>query len=468
VQVDSFASERDDDPRPAADDRAPVTNGAAAMTPPARFTAQPDASGAAAGHPTGVGDGPGPLETRSSRSTRAGGRRAVRRRRRGVMRWVALAVAVALVVPIGVSYARALTAPGTDPLGARTVEWLRDHGLGGVVNTVERWWYTNNEPARGGTLEALPQSKAPSVAAQGRIPTDLALVVGSSKETLLPHQPPPANLTPFVDTPLPDEGVWRPTGRTVVGTPAVFTAFMRPDPVHTGLVAAFMWMDTKLLKAVLVTGLKEPAGAAPSRFGNKIPDEFKASSVVAFNSAFRLDDARGGYFDDGAEVRKLVDGQASLVIDKDGTANVVMWGRDRQLDANVQTVRQNLALVIDGGVSAAGLDSEATAKWGGTVGNEVLVWRSGVGVDKNGGLIYIGGPGLSVNQLAELFLRAGAVRAMELDINSAWVTAYIYEQVDPNDAAAITGTKLLPEMTRAGDRYLVPGERDFVTMLARY
>jgi hypothetical protein len=41
---------------------------------------------------------------------------------------------------------------------------------------------------------------------------------------------------------------------------------------------------------------------------------------------------------------------------------------------------------------------------GATVGNQVLVWRSGVGVDRNGGLIHIAGPGLSVNQLAELFV----------------------------------------------------------------
>jgi hypothetical protein len=73
-----------------------------------------------------------------------------------------------------------------------------------------------------------------------------------------------------------------------------------------------------------------------------------------------------------------------------------------------------------------------------------------------------------VNQLAELFLRAGAVRAMELDINSDWTTAYIFEQTDPNNPAAIFGDKLLPDMKRNGDRYLVPGERDFVTMVARY
>jgi hypothetical protein len=274
-------------------------------------------------------------------------------------------------------------------------------------------------------------------------------------------------MNPFVDTPLAGEGDWSATGRTVLGTPAVYTAFMRPDPIHTSLVAGFMWMDPKLLKAVHVPGLKEPAGA-PQKYGAQIPNELRPSTVVAFNSAFRLDDARGGFWDEGNEVRPLINGQASFVIDKDGTANVVAWGRERNLDANVAQVRQNLALVVDNGQSAAGLDSEATTKWGATVGNQVLVWRSGVGVDKNGGIMYIAGPGLSVNQLAELFLRAGAVRAMELDINSDWTTAYIFQQTDPNNPGAIFGDKLLPDMKRNGDRYLVPGERDFVTMVARY
>ena len=133
--------------------------------------------------------------------------------------------------------------------------------------------------------------------------------------------------------------------------------------------------------------------------------------------------------------------------------------------ADVAVVRGDVGARVQ---SAAGLDSEATTKWGATVGNQVLVWRSGIGVDKNGGLIYIAGPGLSVNQLAELFLRAGAVRAMELDINSDWTTAYIFQQTDPNNPSAIFGDKLLPDMKRNGDRYLVPGERDFVTMVARY
>ena len=419
---------------------------------PAPRSAPPEAAAPAATRPPGRG---------SARST------ATRRRKRWITAGV-VAVVLALLVPIGADYVDSLRGPGTDSMSARTVEWMRDHGFGPMVNSIERWWYTNNEPPKGGEPEGgLPTSAAPTSAAVGRIPTDLALLVGSVRETLLPRTDAPVAMQPFVDTPLPGEGAWEPTGRTVLGTPALYTAFMRPDPIHTSLVAGFMWMDPKLLKGVHVPGLREPADA-PQKYGAQIPMELRPSTVAAFNSAFRLDDARGGFWDEGTEVRPLVNGQASLTVDKDGRVDVVAWGRDRTIDGNLAQVRQNLALLVDGGVSAAGLDSEATTKWGATVGNQVLVWRSGIGVDRNGGVIYIAGPGLSVNQLAELFLRAGAVRAMELDINSDWTTAYIFEQTDPNDAAAIIGNKLLPDMKRGGDRYLVPGERDFVTMVARY
>lgn len=417
--------------------------------------------------PAGAGATRSGRRASTSRRGRGGRRRGASRAKRWVTTGVVVVVA-ALLVPIGASYVDSLRGPGTDSTGARTVEWMRDHGFGPLVNTVERWWYTQNAPPQGGTPEGgLPSAAAPTVAAVGRIPTDLALLVGSVRETLLPRTSPPRAMQPFVDTPLPGEGTWEPTGRTVLGTPALYTAFMRPDPIHTSLVAGFMWMDPELLEGVYVPGLREPAGA-PQKYGAQIPTELRPSTVAAFNSAFRLDDARGGYWDEGTEVRPLVNGQASLTVDRDGRVDVVAWGRDRAIDDDLAQVRQNLALLVDDGVSAAGLDSEATTRWGATVGNEVLVWRSGLGVDRNGGIIYVAGPGLSVNQLAELFLRAGAVRAMELDINSDWTTAYIFEQTDPNDPAAIIGNKLLPEMKRSGDRYLVPGERDFVTMVARY
>ena len=165
-------------------------------------------------------------------------------------------------------------------------------------------------------------------------------------------------------------------------------------------------------------------------------------------------------------VHPLVDGAASLAIDKRGHANVGAWGRDFQLSPDVASVRQNLSLIVDNGQPAAGLPSNDNGAWGATVGNKVFVWRSGVGVDRNGGLVYVAGPGLSAVTLAVLLQRAGAVRAMGLDINRDWVSAYAFDQTDPANPAAVQGMKLLPDMSRGGDRYLVPGERDFFALLA--
>jgi hypothetical protein len=89
----------------------------------------------------------------------------------------------------------------------------------------------------------------------------------------------------------------------------------------------------------------------------------------------------------------------------------------------------------------------------------VLVWRSGVGVDANGGLIYAAGPDLSAVSLADVLVAAGAVRAMELDINAPWVSYYLYR---PEPAQ-----KLLPDMRHGPQRYLEPCERDFFAVFLR-
>jgi hypothetical protein len=114
-----------------------------------------------------------------------------------------------------------------------------------------------------------------------------------------------------------------------------------------------------------------------------------------------------------------------------------------------------------------GLASDSNTKWGATLGNNLYVWRSGVGTDASGALVYVGGPGLSVQSLAILLQRAGAVRAMELDINTTWVTADTFQQNGLNPAD-VHGVKLLPNMVRPEDHFLVPGERDFFALFAAH
>jgi hypothetical protein len=90
------------------------------------------------------------------------------------------------------------------------------------------------------------------------------------------------------------------------------------------------------------------------------------------------------------------------------------------------------------------------------------VWRSGVGVDARGNLIYAAADEQTAQSLAEILQRAGAIRAMELDINSEWVTFNFYGTSGANDPF-----KLLPDMTRDATRYLTPDDRDFFAVYAR-
>ena len=407
---------------------------------------------------------PTPSLTRPALRTNRDSERTARRVRKKKARWVRRGIVVAVVValvPIAWSYAHALQRPGTDSLGIRTVEWIRDHGGNGVVNTIERWWYTNNPPAVGGRPDRIEaQGTAGDIPVSTKVPS----------VTVPPqpvHLPPPMQR---VATPAPaveaNEGVWMPVGRLVGGLPAEYITFVRPDALHTSYYVALMWLDTRLLKAEYVPGLQEPGGG-PNPWGSQIPEGQRGTLIAAFNSGFKMDSAQGGVYFGGQEVRPLAKGSASFVIKNDGSATVGMWGRDVSMTPNVVTVRQNLALMIDNGQLDPALDENDTSKWGETLGNKALVWRSGVGVDKNGALIYAGGNSLSVLSLARTLQAAGAVRAMELDINSDWVSAYTYvndTDTDPN--APVIGIKLGGDMSRGGDRYLQPGERDFFAFFA--
>ena len=96
------------------------------------------------------------------------------------------------------------------------------------------------------------------------------------------------------------------------------------------------------------------------------------------------------------------------------------------------------------------------------------MWRSGLGVTADGALVYVGGPGLNITDLADLLTRAGAVRAMELDINTDWVNYSTYRPPTPSGlASGANGTQLLPGMTGTPGRYFQPWwARDFITLSA--
>jgi Phosphodiester glycosidase len=93
------------------------------------------------------------------------------------------------------------------------------------------------------------------------------------------------------------------------------------------------------------------------------------------------------------------------------------------------------------------------------------VWRSGIGITRDNRIIFAYGPSLNVRELAQLLKRAGAVTAMELDINPDWMSYMYY--LPKHHPASPTPVNLLPDQVQPPNRYYTPASRDFTAVYAR-
>lgn len=373
--------------------------------------------------------------------------------------WVRSFLLVLLVAlsPVWWSAGSALANPSMgSTLPGRLAEWARDHGAAPLVVWAENTWYSHHPPRIGGRP------------AKGAIPPPAKQERPVAATRGAPPLPAPSPIASVAGGSLPGEGQWRPAGRSVHGVPALYETYVRPDAVHTSVVTGVAWMDTDLLSARLYSGSTIPGGG-PYKYSAPVSPAAATSLVAAFNSGFLMRNANGGYYTEGRTVYPLRTGAASFVIYRDGRATVGQWGRDVSMTPDVVSVRQNLVLLVDNGRPVPGLNANDTSVWGYTLGNQVYVWRSGIGVTANGALVYAGGPYLNIVDLANVLARAGAVRAMELDINTDWVNFTAYDPATPGGAARPgNGTTLLSTMAGGTGRYFAPWwSRDFITMSAR-
>jgi hypothetical protein len=232
----------------------------------------------------------------------------------------------------------------------------------------------------------------------------------------------------------------------------------RPDPSYPQLIAGVAWIDSTRAWLQLYPGRYEPpnSGSAP----NEVPSALRGGLLATFNSGFKLEDDNGGFVALHHVYAPLRDGQATFLRYRDGTADIRTWTGGSRPPANVEFARQNLPLIITGRRLNPALSDGR--EWGATLGNAVRVWRSGVGVDAHGNIVYAAANDQTATSLAQILQRAGAIRAMELDINYEWTTFNYYRGWN-----AVSPQKLLPDMSRIATRYLTPDDRDFFAVYER-
>ncbi len=337
-------------------------------------------------------------------------------------------------------------------VSANVAEWARDHGLGPVVTWAEALSY--NPPPKGGKPSfslAVPSGEAVTSGKPAK---------GKTKNGFVPDIP--ATLKSLAGSSIAGEGQWRVV-ETVNGEPAMLTTFLR-DATYTSQVNGVASIDQRLVKFSLRPGTEDP-GAANWGVSNYIPAGQRKGLLATFNGGFKLDSAAGGFYLNGIYHGALAQGAASIVYYKDGSVKIGEWGRDFTMSSSIAGVRQNLKLLVDHGTVAANANSNVMSNWGATLGGGYYVWRSGLGITKDGRIVYVYGSALNAQDLGLLLQRAGAVEGMQMDINPSWMK-FDYYQAKGNPSNP-TPVPLLPTQQASPYSYYTPSTRDFTAVYAR-
>ena len=367
-------------------------------------------------------------------------------------RLFALAFVALLAVPT-YSYVTTMMKPSSLPLWPRSVEWLRQHHGNWLVDEVEHYYYSWKAPKKGGPqLQALPslglkpKPKAKPVAARPR------LVRHTSSSW-------PLRIPPVFPHALPGEGAWTGTGPVVRGKPAVLVTEFRTERDYPRIVAYVAWFDRTRTSVSWYPGRYEPP-SAPLRGPMEVPPGERWRLLATFNGGFIYRDGSNGSSIGGREYEPLKQGLATLLAFRDGRVDIRSWTGGSVAGPQVAFARQSLPLIVDAGRLNPTLND--SSQWGYTLGNAVRVWRTGAGIDRRGNLIYAAADAQTVITLAKILQRAGAVRAMQLDINPEWPTLITYTH-----RGGLDPVKIVPNYQQPATRYLVPDDRDFFAVYRR-
>lgn len=354
-----------------------------------------------------------------------------------------LLAAFVCLVPAAFSWVHAVRRSRNVGWNIATVEWVRAHGGNPLVSQIENWYYELKAPSKGGpALTSLPQ-----------------VGVGGDPESEAPQIYRPPRIKPVIHPALPGEGVWKAASAVAGRRPPVLLATFRSDPEYPQFVAGVAWIDAGRTQLEYVPGLAEPP-ELENRGPAEVPPSRRGRIAATFNGGFPLETSNAGLIYRGQVLAPMVNGIATLIEYRNGKVDIRPWEHGEAPNPNVVFAKQNLPPIVEEGRLNPNLSDGP--EWGATVNNAIRVWRSGLGIDRRGNLIYAAANYQTVESLAKILQRAGAVRAMELDINEDWTSFISYRRPGAREPS-----NLLPEMFRPDTRYLTPDERDFFAVYVK-
>jgi hypothetical protein len=223
-----------------------------------------------------------------------------------------------------------------------------------------------------------------------------------------------------------------------------------------------MRLDQRYVHLTLHAGSAD-GGVTGWTYGDQITSREIHLVVAAFNGGFKLTYKNVGFMSGGHVAVALKRGLASIVTYTDGTTAIGAW-QDGVPTARktVFSVLQNQSLLVDRGVAASNVSTCVLACWGATIRSLTPVARAGLGITAGGQLVWAAGEHVSPAGLAGALVAAGAVRAVELDINPDWVAGYLYVHRPTGPVAS----PVIPGQSGIAGQLLAPYSRDFLAIVA--
>lgn len=291
-------------------------------------------------------------------------------------------------------------------------------------------------------------------------PTEVSPTQTQVPGTVAPTAAPTATPTPTrAATP-------KPEGRRLADG-IVWRGSVKPDPERPYAEVEVIDIDPGLLQIKVVPGTWEPRPTTGLVGSGVIPRSDWASLVAAFNGGFAAMHGQYGLMADRKVYLPAREGVATLAIYEDGSIRIGTWGKDLTQTPDMVSYRQNCPPLIENGTITA--ETGKLTLWGLSVANEVYLYRSGLGVTKDGRLIYVAGKPLSAYTLARALQMAGAHYAMQLDVDEYHVAFITYDvQVNAQGGEpTVVGHKLRSDMRGFDGFFLRPFQLDFFYLLRR-
>jgi hypothetical protein len=273
--------------------------------------------------------------------------------------------------------------------------------------------------------------------------------------------------TPWVPAPLAplgniaDEGLWAPYIKDATGYIVAYRTFLQPDRERPYVTVGIVAFDLTRTRLHYELGTIEPVSTVSMPRMGQVPAEDRMPGILlaAFNGGFKTLHGNYGVFTDGTVLVPPIYGMGTIALYKDGSIRIGEWGTDLTNTPDMVAYRQNCPLMVQNGEINPQVYNNSVNDWGGTISGNIVTFRSGIGISRDGKtLYYFTGNTLTMPALAKAMQDAGAVQAMQLDINNYYVFFTSFEV----SGGQLTGIPLLPkEMIDNINRYLDGFAHDF-------